>query len=712
MRFPKGVFNRCRIVNKTANSVTARIPGAQLITARQGDDCTSSGLVTILSDGNRAIAISGNQGRPTLKQMEEFFHSRPTTKPPEPELGTEEDEKQLHLKVLFGIDNGEAGFDFFIGGDRAVPARFLGYVPTLANVTETQYHGWINSLGAGLSSYRAHAGALALSERKKQNAGCCDGAKLDNYTGVETPFFPPPGWVAKVRVRHLEERHVVVYVSRNFEQSNSFYDTYAFFEEQTVTLVSLNRDIGFHASGSCFCSGPSDPFYTLKVEVNVSSRNIIIEDPEGFSGGSNVNESINGTAVYGITREQWPGGSAVPGAKRVAIIRISYTGDPEITENPDNIMAAYETVDPAGTEATIASWRNEFSSTSEGEGVILPPSPVSCEELGFESFYENGPSPGFPDACQTFSFSSITQINGSYKIADIRLRDVFAGAVCENEWMGETLSNCQPVLGDTYSYCVELPGFPKDPNVIPERKPNRPDNINDPYLGWVGIQGTEAYDTLLDRPGYTGPVTVESVDFSYCSADPMVYQLIYKWTGEGDGQILEAGEGLPDDEVVAEFRDQNWYDWRNNIGGQIQEGRVNSLPVFSEGGTPQPLILPTVRVADAQWVATSPDRTRAIAKLGAEYRLYTGGASSVMTIPPEIATLLTNYPKSINWYSVDTLFVVASDGLDFATVNKSVKVHKIKLTGSVLSQDGAAVDVAAQSLGNASPVIFAVSGGE
>jgi hypothetical protein len=325
------------------------------------------------------------------------------------------------------------------------------------------------------------------------------------------------------------------------------------------------------------------------------------------------------------------------------------------------------------------------------------------------SLYAPNPPPiGFSDACTSTSESTLTQFTGFKKIAEAKLRDYFAGATCGMEWMGEIVTSpCQQILGDTYTYCVQLNGLPNDPNITPVRKPTPLDGH--PFFdGYVGVQGTTEFDVEMPGPGY-GPVAVSNVEFAYCSADPMLYNLVYKWKGDTEGQILEAGEGLPTDTVTAEFRDQNWYDWRSSIGeGGLQEGRVESLPAFSSG-TPANLVTPTVQVSGGEWVATSPDRVRAIAKVSGAWRLYNGATSSALTVPEPVATLLTNYPKSINWHSTDELLVVASDGTEFKSAAATVKVHRIKISGPSLSQVGSPVDVNVVSLGNAAVEIYAIS---
>ena len=713
-RFPRGVFTRCRVVNRTSTSITARIPGNQLIFATMGDDCSSSGLVTVLSDGNRAIAISGNQGRPTLQQMEEFFHSRPIQRVEAVEEVTEE-EKKFNIKVLFGIDKGEAGYEFYIGGDRKVPALFHRYTPSLAKVTGTEYHGWLNNTKSGTNNYRAHVGILALSEKVKENAPCCTGAAINVVTGEETPFGDPPGWVGRVTVRNLEERKIVVYTYSDYQEGGTDAIGYQPLPGGGfATEYGSSFDIGLHISGACYCDLIPSDLYTMKINITIESRNIQTYYPPGWNGVADINEVTTATAVYGVTRIENPAGAlSPPGAtQRMALQRLSYTGDPAATANPDPLIYAAETYDVAAVDAYFQGLASEYSDSGTSDGMVIAPGGASCADINLQSVYPNGPSPGFPDACSTSSTTAVSQFLGFRKLAQANLRDFFAGATCGKQWMGEqVVTPCQPVLTDTYSYCVELTGFPDDPNVVPVRKETPPDGH--PFFdGWVGVEGTTEFDMEVPGPGY-GPVAVESVEFSYCNADPMVYQLIYQWANpDGDnGQIQETGEGLPTDTVTAEFRDQNWYDWRSSIGeGDLQEGRVNSLPVFTSGD-PKPLVLPGVQVEAAEWVATSPDRTRAIAKLNGEWRLYTGGASSVMTVPPAIADLLNNYPKSINWQSPDTIYVVAATGAEFATTATPVRVHKLKLVGAVLSEV-TSVKVTPSALGNGAAIIFSVSASE
>lgn len=719
-RFPRGVFTRCRVVNRTSTSITARIPGNQLIVATMGDDCSSSGVVTVLSDGNRAIAISGNQGRPTLQQMEEFFHSRPIQRV-EPVEEVKEEEKKFNIKVLFGVDKGEAGYEFYIGGDRKVPTLFHRYTPSLAKVTGTEYHGWLNNTKSGTNNYRAHVGILALSEKVKENAPCCTGAYIDIRTGEETPFAPPPGWVARVTVRNLEERYIVAYTYNSYSEGQTMTSGYIEYGEgQSANQYGSSYDQGLRISGHCYCDGVPSGLYPLRLDVSVSSNNIQRWTPEGWSGNTNINDSTTAGAIYGAVRVTNPaGGFSPPGiTRRLMVQRLSYTGEEEATRNPDPLVYVAETYDPEAVDAYFRSLASDNSDSQEVEGIQMAPISKNCGDVNMESTYQT--IDGYPeileqlaiqDACIFKNTSSFSEFTGFRRIAKMRLRDFFAGASCGNQWMGELIDTCRDVLEDTYSYCVRLDTFPNDPNVVPTRKETPPDGH--PFFdGWVGVQGTTEFDMEVPGPGY-GPVAVESVEFSYCNADPMVYQLIYQWANpDGDnGQIQETGEGLPTDTVTAEFRDQNWYDWRSSIGeGDLQEGRVNSLPVFTSGA-PKPLVLPGVQVEAAEWVATSPDRTRAIAKLNGEWRLYTGAASSVMTVPPAIADLLSNYPQSINWQSPDTIYVVAATGSEFATTATPVRVHKLKLTGAVLSEV-TSVKVTPSALGNGAAIIFSVSASE
>jgi len=65
-------------VSVDGTAVRVRLPGTITpIKAMAGDDCSASGTCLVASNGSRAIAISGHQGRTSAEIMREFFHSRP-----------------------------------------------------------------------------------------------------------------------------------------------------------------------------------------------------------------------------------------------------------------------------------------------------------------------------------------------------------------------------------------------------------------------------------------------------------------------------------------------------------------------------------------------------------------------------------------------------------------------------------------------------------
>jgi len=651
------------------------------------DDCTSSGIVTVLSDGNRAIALSGNGARPTLQQMQEFYHSRPRQEI-EPEEVVEE-EPNLNIKVLFVVNNGEEGYEFFIGGDRATPVTFLQHTPTLADITRKERYGFLNNTGGSIEKFRAHAGVLEISQKAAENSGCCGGEYINEYTGETTPFSPPPGWVARVTVEPADFGSIVVFVPRSRQESGSQSTNYYPWEDGFFNSLTSSNTNSLTIAGGCDCNGEiTPPPYVMKVRVTITNSTVSTVSPEGYPDGDpNIDDTQTTIAVFGITDIQHPvPGSLTPPGNRRFVELLSWEG----TEDPpdtDSSIFAYRTFTP---DATIAYFEGLDDSGSENpeavEGVIIAPTGSLCTDIGLESVYDfnampPGWSPPLGDACRTFSQSSASYSRGFNFLTELKLRDYYAETTCGNLWQGQILQTCEPILQDTYSYCVQLP-FDPDPKLILERKP-KPIDDNSVFDGWVGIKDDDSSLVELPRPGINMVCIVKNVEFAFCSADPLAYRLVYKWRNPEDdavnpgeqGQTAETGEGLPEDTVEAKFADQNWFDWRVKADDvETQEGRINSLPVFSNTA-PKNLVLPALQIQDSVFVASSPNRQKAIAKLGSTFKLYSpAGFVADVVLNENIATLLNSYTVSINWAADDVIYVVEADGSTFKTTNADVSV--------------------------------------
>ncbi|NEO85504.1 MAG: hypothetical protein F6J87_14840 [Spirulina sp. SIO3F2] len=100
-QFPEGFFPNCRVSKYSSGFVDVVLPRGKRIKAQAKDDCSSAGRVAVFSDGNRAIAMSGNGGElPSRRRMENALHSRPenSKKVVTPPVGT--------LKILYRNDEG------------------------------------------------------------------------------------------------------------------------------------------------------------------------------------------------------------------------------------------------------------------------------------------------------------------------------------------------------------------------------------------------------------------------------------------------------------------------------------------------------------------------------------------------------------------------------------------------------------------------------
>ena len=603
-------------------------------------------------------------------------------------------EEGISIKVFFAVNTGGDNYDFYIGGDRAVPSLFLNHAQILANTTSVFPDGFLNNTGLSVAAYRAHAAVLEQSTLAAENAGCCNGEYLNNYTGETTPFGDPPGWVARVTVSNPEDRYIVAYSYQSYQSGGSNFVGYQPLPDGGfATNYGSAYDSGLRITGACFCDGNAANNYTMRIDVTVESKNVQTWYPEGWAGEPNIDTSTSATAVYGITRIPHPAGSGFVPGDRVVLQRISFTGDSDATVNPDILIFAYETSDPAAINAYFASLNSTNDSNVTLEGVIIAPTGSSCADIGLTSVYADGPSPGFPDACTSSSNTVINDFTGWTKISEARMRDFFAGTTCGNQWMGQTITTpCQPILEDTYEYCVQLESFPKDPDVIPVRKEQPPEQ-NSVFDGWVGIEGTAEFDMEMPRPGYNGPVIVQDVFFSYCSADPSAYRFLYKWSNPDDdlvnpgerGQDQLTGEGEPLDSASFTIADQNWLDWRVTFqGNESQQGRVNNTPVFNSNA-PAPLVLPSIQVTDAQWIASNPDRTKAIATVNGSWFLYTGAASQSLFVAPDATALLTANPRGINWTSTDVLYVTEWNP-DAELQPTDLTVHKLTLLTNSLTK--------------------------